>query len=63
MLLIGGTGPGGRLIFVVAAPRSDVPARGWVSFFCRYRNECLGVEWEVSLCLGLVFSWGGQGPC
>ena len=43
----------------VAAPRAGVIARGGACFVHRGLNECLGVNWEVSLSLGLGFSWGG----
>ena len=55
----GGIGPGVRLILAVAAPRSEILDRGGAYFIHRVQNECLGVEWEVWLCLGLGFSWGG----
>ena len=43
----------------LADPRDDVLAKGGACFVCWGRDECLGVEWEVCICLGLGFSWGG----
>ena len=43
----------------LVAPRADVLARGGAYFVCWELNECLGVEWEVCLCMGLGFPWGG----
>ena len=60
-ILSGGVGPRVRHILAVSTPRSEVPASGGSCFVCRGWSECLGVEWEGSLCLGLVFSSGGSG--
>ena len=43
----------------VATPRADVLATGRDCFVRQERNECLGVEWEVCLCLDLVFPGRG----
>ena len=43
----------------VSDPRADVLARGGACFIRWGRDECLVVEWEVCLCLGLGFPWGG----
>ena len=61
IILTGGIGPRVHLILILAAPRVAVLTRGGSYFVHRVRNECLGVEWEVCICLGLGFPEGGSG--
>ena len=61
IFLTGIIGPEVYLLLDIAAPRANVLARVGACFIHRGWNEYLGVEWEVCLCLGFFFSWGGRG--